>query len=256
MEPGPQAHSRTQRLDIAEQIYAQLREHYGADLLGLAFYGSLARGTDGPYSDIEMFCILEGEGIDTAFEWTTGPWKAEIDVLSQETVFEWANTVEWDWPLTHSAFLDVLPLYDPRGIFSRLKQTVVDTADDRIEAALRELVVGEIYELVGKLRNNRARGNHTSTALFIVELGQKAACLAGFANRFFYRSSATMLDDSLALPNTPDGHQELCQLVISGDLSNPDRCYATGEGYWNGMQTWMAAHGISLAQQLGELLTA
>lgn len=254
MPIGPYAHSRAQRLEIADQLATQLKEFYGAELIGLGLYGSLARGSDGPYSDIEMFCVLAGQGIDTAFEWTTGPWKAEVDVNSMDTLFEWARTVEGDWPLTHSAFLNVKALLDPDGIFPRLKQIVEAITEEQIQAAMHELIVGDIYELVGKLRNNQARREHASTAVFLVELCLCAAFLAGFANRYFFCSKATMLSESQALSDLPDGHSELCQVVISGDLAIPDRCYAACERYWRGVQTWLAAHSISLIQQLDMIL--
>jgi kanamycin nucleotidyltransferase len=117
METGPFAYTHTERLELANQIYVQLKAHYGAALLGLGLYGSLARGTDGPYSDIEMFCIIRGSGIDRAFEWSTGPWKAEINVHSPDTLVKWAGSGEANWPVTHSALRDVLPLYDPEGSF-------------------------------------------------------------------------------------------------------------------------------------------
>ena len=86
MTGGPQFYIHQERIQRVNEIAAQLRGHFGARLLALGLYGSVARGTDGPYSDIELFCIIQGEGVDYAFEWSTGPWKAEVDVYSPDTL--------------------------------------------------------------------------------------------------------------------------------------------------------------------------
>ena len=61
---GPQPYSHAERMTRAKEIAAQFRAKF--DVLAIGLYGSLARGTDGPYSDIEMHCVLWGSG---AFPW-------------------------------------------------------------------------------------------------------------------------------------------------------------------------------------------
>ena len=65
---GPQPQTHSDRLDNMQRIAAALQAHYGARLLALGVYGSMARGSDGPFSDIEMHCILHGQGVETSFE--------------------------------------------------------------------------------------------------------------------------------------------------------------------------------------------
>ena len=91
---GPQPISSEQRRHTAQEIAQALQQHYQERLLALGIYGSLGRGSDGPYSDIEMHCIVQGEGIEQCFEWSTGPWKAEVDVYSSEVILGLAAEVE------------------------------------------------------------------------------------------------------------------------------------------------------------------
>ena len=133
---GPRPHSREQRRQLAEEIARQIRQHYGKHVLALGLYGSLGRGTDGLYSDIEMHCVLQGVTIDIAHEWSAGPWKAEVDVYDEETVLATAALVEGDWPLTHGAFVYVRPLYDPAGFFPRLRQAALDHPDEVFEVEM------------------------------------------------------------------------------------------------------------------------
>jgi kanamycin nucleotidyltransferase len=113
LQNGPRPHTHPQRLQLAQEIAAQIHQHYGRHVLALGLYGSLGRGTDGPYSDIEMHCVLQGVTIDIAHEWSAGPWKAEVDVYDEATILATAALVESNWPLTHGAFVHVWPLYDP-----------------------------------------------------------------------------------------------------------------------------------------------
>ena len=98
-DPRPQ--SRERRLALARQIARRLAEVHGPALKAVGVYGSTARGTDGPYSDLEMWCVLRTTGEDYAHEWTTGPWKAEVDVYSADLILAEAARVDGRWPLTH-----------------------------------------------------------------------------------------------------------------------------------------------------------
>lgn len=57
---GPVNISRSERLQTCHEIAARLHEVYRDKILAIGIYGSVAKGTDGPFSDIEMFCVLSG----------------------------------------------------------------------------------------------------------------------------------------------------------------------------------------------------
>jgi kanamycin nucleotidyltransferase len=86
--------------------------------MGNGVYGSLARGADGPYSDIEMMCLLRTAGVERTVEWSHGPWKAEVNFLGYDVALRQAAEVDGDWPLAHGAYLNVLPLHDPERFLS------------------------------------------------------------------------------------------------------------------------------------------
>ena len=47
--------------ELLQRIKERLQELYGARFRGLVLYGSVARGDDGPDSDIDLLCLLEGK---------------------------------------------------------------------------------------------------------------------------------------------------------------------------------------------------
>ncbi|NUM44154.1 MAG: nucleotidyltransferase [Anaerolineales bacterium] len=253
--PNPQTHA--ERLARAQQIAAQLQAHFGDELLALGVYGSLARGTDGPYSDIEMWCILRGEEIDYAYEWTPGPWKAEVDVRSLDTIQHEAADLDEDWAMTHGSFAHVLPLYDPEGIFPTLAERVFAHADTEFEALIHAVIVGEIYELVGKIRNLSAVYAETlppSLPLYIVSLARYSVWLVGLANRRLYTTTSVMFAESLTFSDYPTEYAELCEVVMSGRLSEPERLYEVVEKFWAGVKRWATVRGLEINQTLEHLL--
>ncbi|MNL76109.1 Kanamycin nucleotidyltransferase [compost metagenome] len=54
---GPREVTREDRMNIANVLANQLLEKYGEDVEAIGIYGSLARKTDGPFSDIEIKCV-------------------------------------------------------------------------------------------------------------------------------------------------------------------------------------------------------
>jgi kanamycin nucleotidyltransferase len=242
------------RLELAHDIAARLQRHCRERLVAIGAYGSLARGTDGPYSDVEMHCVVQGAGVDKMLEWSAGPWKAEVDVYSEDVLLAWATEVEADWPLTHGAFVDVLPLYDPSGFFLRLREATLSHDEGAFDQVIRDLIVGELYELTGKVRNAQAAGNAACVPYLAVELTKMGVCLIGLANRHLYTTTTKAFEESLALPGGPDGYDRLCRMVMSGDLADAQQAIDAAEALWSGVERWASERAIVLEEELEAVL--
>ena len=243
-----------ERWELAVKIASQLQSHYGSQLIALGVYGSLARGSDGPYSDIEMHCIVNGEHIEKCFEWSTGPWKAEVDVTSPDVILADAAALDGDWAITHGAFVYVKPICDPEAFFTHLSQVVFDHPDSAFNYRVEEIIIGDIYELVGKIRNVVIRQTFSSLPTSAVKLSGFAAGLHGLYHRRLFTSSGTMFDEALLLPDAPNGFQALCQMVTSGQLNDPLKILGLTDRYWAGLEEWAASRGYSLKTSLQALL--
>jgi kanamycin nucleotidyltransferase len=254
MPGGPQPMERERRLELAYRIAERVQRHYRERTLAVGIYGSLARGSDGPYSDIEMHCVLQGSGIERCHEWSAGPWKAEVNVYSADVVLRWAAEVDVDWSITHGAYTQVLPVHDPTGFFPRLRDTVLSQPDEAFRRAVRDVIVGELYERIGKIRNARAMGNDACLPYLAVDLAKVGACLLGLAHRHLYGSSSRLFPESLTLPHRPDGYDRLCRMVMSGELSDATRVADTSDTFWLGIESWAEAHDLRIEHELGALL--
>ena len=248
MDVGPRAMSHAQRMDLSREIADRARARYGDRIVAIGIYGSVARGMDGPFSDIEMLCVLRTVGEEFSIEWATGPWKAEVDFSSEDVVLREAATIEGTWPLTHGAFLTVLPLFDPERFFERLRDVVTGQPVEKFHAAIEETLVGELYEFVGKLRNARAEGNTAYIPELAVSMARYGAYVLGLAHRHTYSTGSQVLAEALMLPERPDGLDTLCRLVMSGSLADPEAVAAAVEACWSGLVAWADLHGFRMTE--------
>jgi kanamycin nucleotidyltransferase len=86
------------------------------------------------------------------------------------------------------------------------------------------------------------------------ELARSGACLVGLANHHLYSSASRIYAESLALPNQPDGYQDICLLVTSGELAEPERILKTANLFWEGVADWATTNHIQIVEELDELI--
>ena len=75
-------------------------------------------------------------------------------------------------------------------------------------------------------------------------MARYGAYLVGLANRHYYTTSSKVQQESLTLPQRPDGYDDLCRLVMSGDLRDPHHISDLCETFFAGVEQWAATRGI------------
>lgn len=245
---GPVPIAKQARMETCRTIAERLHEKYGKRVKAIGVYGSIARGMDGPYSDIEMFCVLResSEAVDHCYEWSAGPWKAEVDVISEDILLFQAAEIEGRWPLTHGPFFTALGLYDPVKFFPKLKAAAESPPASEFHRAIGEVLVGEMFEFVGKLRNASLEGPASYLPYLAMQFAQYGAMILGLHHRTLFTTGARVLPEALALPDRPQGYDQVAGLVMSGDLADPERIVKACEAYWQGLTVWAAKHGYTI----------
>lgn len=219
---------------------------HGDDVLAVGLYGSMARGSDGPFSDVEMMVVLRSAGVYDNAEWCAGDWKAEVNFRSHDVALERASELDGEWSVSHGKFIDMQPLHDPQNFFAQLRERVFAHSDEAVREVVREVIIGDMYELVGKWRNQQAANDFEYVPAIAFKLAEQCAWVIGLANRHLYTTGATMRAESLALPDRPAGYNALCNAVMRGELSDAQRVIALCEGCWAGVVAWADAKGIEL----------
>ncbi|BFH17962.1 ANT(4')-I family aminoglycoside nucleotidyltransferase [Paenibacillus melissococcoides] len=245
---GPVPISKEARMETCRKIADRLHEKYGKRIKAIGVYGSIARGMDGPYSDIEMFCVLRksSEAADDCYEWSAGPWKAEVDVMSEHVLLCEAAEIEGRWPLTHGPFFTALALYDPEEFFPKLKAAAESPPASEFRRAICEVLVGEMYEFAGKLRNASLHGPDSYLPYLAMQFAHNGAMILGLHHRTLFTTGARVLPEALALPDRPQGYDELAGLIMSGELADPERIVTACEAYWQGLTAWAAKHHYAI----------
>ncbi len=248
MPEGPLSIEREQRLQLAREIVERALIVREKDVLAIGLYGSTARGTDGPYSDIEILCTLDTSGEDYDYEWVHGPWKAEVNFLSKDILLAKAAEVDERWSLTHGAFCNILAFHDPQNFFATLRDVVLSQPPERFVEAIRGCIIFELYEMMGKLRNAYASNNSAYFPAIALHMATFGAYIIALANRYHYTTASRIAVESLSLPHRPSGYDELCQLVMSGDLRDPRRIYEFCEAFWIGVEQWAEEQEITFEE--------
>lgn len=256
MEPvnifaGPVPQARAARQAIVDRILADLQRTYADQIIAVGLYGSMARASDLPYSDVEIYCVLMGEEIDLVHEWVYGPSKAEVNIMSADVFRHDVLELDESWSVWKGSYLDSQPLYGDAAFFEEMRALVMSPAPAAFNAVVAGIIVGELYEWMGKLHNARQTGNHVVLPQLACQFAESVALILGLVHRHCYTTGATMMAESLHLASRPAGYDELCALVMTGTLSDPALVTARLVALWQGLGPWSVANEITLDKHIG-----
>jgi kanamycin nucleotidyltransferase len=246
MYPVPEPMEHQQRMELAQMIAERLIARYGKVVKAIGLYGSLARNEDGPYSDIEMFCVLRAPGETRNYEWCAGSWKAEVNVRDEVSLRQEASQVDGRWARTHGKFVHIFPLTDPEDYFSGLRELVMSHPPELFREVIEEVLIADMYELIGKVRNAQVRGHDQALVVLAVELTQRTASALGLEHRHLYGTSSSVLDEAVRLPDPPEGFHSVAQMVMTGNLHHAPMIVSVCDTLWSGLVRWAEERNYTL----------
>jgi kanamycin nucleotidyltransferase len=98
-----------------------------------------------------------------------------VNVRNEVTLRQEASQVAGHWARTHGKFVHIFPLTDPEGYFRGLRELVMSHSPELFREVIEEVLIGDIYELIGKVRNAQVRGHGQALVVLAVELTQRTA---------------------------------------------------------------------------------
>jgi len=244
---GPQPMDPEDRRAAVKHIVSRLDAAFGESVVAIGLYGSTARGADREYSDIEMFCIVRKPGEDRRLEWADNKGKYEIELFGEDVVQRKAAELDEVWPVTHAAFASPKPIRGEPAFFAALRRRVFDHTEGQFHDVIRAIIVGEMYEGLGKVRNSILSGTHESLPRVAMRIAIMAELMVGLASRHIYTAASLATEESMSLAPRPAGHDELCKMVMRGELNNPNQTSEVVERYWKSVIEWAAGAHIDLA---------
>ncbi len=249
MWQGPQPQSRAERLQLVDRIVEDLHRTYGHELRAMALYGSLSRGTDGDYSDIELWCILATPGTDFTHEWVYGANKVEVDFYGEDGMRARAVQVDPRWSLRQGELINNRPIFGDLAFFDELRALVMSPPKAHFDQVVVEMAIGECYEWMGKLRNGFARNQLSFLPSTTCNYTLHIALIAALLHRHIYSTSSLLFQEVLTLPDLPSGYADLVELVTAGTLHDPVQVADLLERSWSGLEPWLRQHGIEFDEQ-------
>ena len=247
---GPRAQDRAGRQKHLDGFVEKLHALYPGHILVIALYGSMARNQEGPYSDIELFCIVDLPATDTTFEWVYGDGKAEINVYGLEIARKLARQVEAKWSLEKGQFLKARSISGNARLLEELSELALSVTDEEIKQEVQSITIGELYEWIGKLRNMFYTGDRSGLPVLACKFTETVALVIGLVHRKTYSTGTRQLEESLQMPDIPGGYERLCRLVMTGRLADPKEIGQAMEETWTGLLDWEKEKGIQVVEQV------
>jgi kanamycin nucleotidyltransferase len=236
--------TREEKLEIVNIIKNRLLNRFNDSILAIGVYGSLGKGTDGPYSDIEMHVITDNHTQLEGYEFIYDKFKIEISIRTKDDIYHKAKKIDDMWPIKAGSYIHISPVYDPFHIFKDLKSLPLEITANDIKRVMREFMIWEPYETMGKIRNNWERKNLEYLSVGAKDLTWQTAKLIGLANKKYYSTRANTYKESLTMELKPDGYEELVKCVTDGNLTDKEEVYFFCENLWTGLNKWFDELGI------------
>lgn len=244
MLPYPTATTNEEKLKVIDEIKNRIINTYGDSVLAIGVYGSIALGTDGPFSDIEMHVVAKDGTESNTHEFIYGKFKIEINVNQKSEIFKQAREVDDAWSIKAGVFTNIKSIYDPSHLFDKIKSLPFLISDKEIKAIMREFMIWEPYETMAKIRNNYQIKNLHYIPLGAKDLVWQTSKLIGLSNKHIYSTRARVFEESLRMESKPAGYQHLVVKVMEGKLDDKELIYLLCEDLWTGLNEWYAELGI------------
>ncbi len=232
-----------QRVAIAQEIAGQILNRYGRDIVGIAVYGSVAKGEDAEHSDVELWiattdqvasrdvlCIYQGVSVELYYG------------VAQEFLAD-AQHVDPYWPLRADMRRSLLVLYERDNFFDKLRQAAAALPEEEFHEALRVQML-RLRELVGKLRNAQAQQDRYGVLALARDMTFGVALLIGLANRRYYPSQRGLYQQSKQMPLQPEHYAELLDAAGGFTSTNLMHVYEAALALWDDVQRFIESQGV------------
>jgi len=231
---------RARRRQLAEELAAKIVRSR-SDVVAVVLFGSVARGDDGPDSDVELTAVVRRGGHE-AQRFVLGG--VLFNVYWSNAAGYRRHLLEPDGDAAKHGFADGVALHDPHGWFARLKRDIANLPTSFYRRSAED-ALHQMYEYVCKARNAQRRGDNANVVYATGVVGYLARVLAALLNRRHYRSENTMADEWLGFPDLPQEFRRHVTRLVGGSASVPMR-YESAMALWRLCQTWAAQRGVRL----------
>jgi kanamycin nucleotidyltransferase len=199
-----------ERWQVAQEICGRLVDRYGDQIRIGGVYGSTARGTDTPWSDLEMLFVVDDgsdlQGQHLFFQGTAVGYRVyrqgELEAILTEP------TLRWPFHMGTLSALQVLH-GDPAQVACWLELGAL-VPREKFVAALKDNLPGLVVESHGRLHSSVQRQETEALIPAVLEvLFEMKTALCLLNQRWTTHDYYQGLVDTFAFPLLPEGYEEL-----------------------------------------------
>lgn len=202
--------SHQERKQLAQDLCGRMLEEYPGQIILGGVYGSTATGTDTPWSDLEMWFIVEEDCAainqhiifrDTAVGYWIYQWREIEKIVSNPSL---------KWPF-HMGILETLEvLYGDKAIIHRLLEVGKSLPFEKFRMALQSILPDLVIESYGRIRSCQLRDNKLDVSVMVFEVLREMLVALCLLNRSWVRHDYYQgLVDSFAFPKLLEGYSEI-----------------------------------------------
>jgi len=173
-----------ERVETANKLTELMIKKYGDDILLGGIFGSVAKGTDTEYSDLEMFFIVRDESSAKSFHFAFRSMPITSIVQKVSEVEKDITEIELDWPLKMGRLFNMKITYGEPAILKRFRRLLNSVSQSKFYRCIAK-ETPLCYEGLGRLKAVMVRGNTHETGLFVAETLMEFTLLTAIFNREF-----------------------------------------------------------------------
>lgn len=225
------------RVALARELAQCILRKYGDAVLGITLYGSVARGADTSYSDIELRVVTDASVAEHDVEYVhRSGAKIEINYEQAENYLRRAASIDIDWPIWAAIYRQQLVLFERENFFAQARKATESVQDKYFRAAQAQLIAEDLYELVQKIRGAWEQKREENLRWFAGRFLWFSVLWLGLANRKYFTTGSTVWDEVRRFSILPKNFEHQLTVLAGFRPSSVNEVYRAVEDLWSEIQ--------------------
>jgi len=231
------------RVALVRSFANALVQRFGPAVAAVGIYGSVARGDEGPHSDVDVLVLSYSPLFPPPSSHLVGETVVYVNTyLLADAERELREPVP-AFPERLGGWLDILSIYDPHQQIPRLQGLARSVPPDLFRKSAELALLGG-RDMLGKLRNCRQRYDEEGLREAAVWLTLYAAWAVASLNRSPFRSDNEIFTAHRRFAAVPRGYEVIRDLRYG--RTPREEIYQTAEAFWDNLERFAREQGVPL----------
>lgn len=197
------------RIEVAKKVLGRLKDRYQGNFLVGGIYGSVARGDDDEYSDIDIIVITESEVEEDEGGFLFQDRSVNYVIKSFDEAERALSEVDFSWPWVVSQLIDFEVLLGDKEVKEKLGAKIEEVSEEKCREAVRKQLP-EIHAAFLKAKRTYKNEDYQNLVVIVHDcLNAIAGSLALLNQEYFKRNYFHRARETLDYEKTPEDYQKL-----------------------------------------------